>query len=117
MERLSLVFSVHQFSDKHCKFAHLTHLIEPMPLLKKIHPLLAIALILSIGILTSYQFADDTILREILSKFSKYNERLQQNKIYLHVNKSHYATGETIWFKAYQVNGTTHEPYSMSKVI
>ncbi|MDA0196995.1 MAG: hypothetical protein O2887_08275 [Bacteroidetes bacterium] len=54
---------------------------------------------------------------EALSAFEENNTYQYQEKIYLHTDKSTYITGETLWFKAYLVNATTHTPSSLSKVL
>jgi len=38
-------------------------------------------------------------------------------KAYVHTDKDFYATGETIWFKAYLVDGTTHRKSDRSRVV
>jgi len=38
-------------------------------------------------------------------------------KVYVHTDKDSYARGETIWFKAYLLDGITHNTTAMSRVI
>lgn len=37
-------------------------------------------------------------------------------KIYLHTDRSFYLTGETLWWKAYLVNASNHQPSDLSKI-
>jgi hypothetical protein len=37
-------------------------------------------------------------------------------QLFLHLDRPAYAAGETLWFKAYAVDGTFHRPLAMSKV-
>ena len=38
-------------------------------------------------------------------------------KVYLHLDKDNYRSGEDIWFKAYLVDANTHNPETLSKVV
>jgi hypothetical protein len=38
-------------------------------------------------------------------------------KVYLHLDKTIYRTGEDLWFKAYLVDANTHKPETLSKVV
>ena len=58
-----------------------------------------------------------TSLDSILSKFSKYHSTFPQEKTYLHLSKAHYRLGETIFFKAYLVNASTHLSETKSAVV
>ena len=40
-----------------------------------------------------------------------------QEKIYVHTDKSHYLSGETIWFRAYLADAITHAPASVSRYV
>ncbi len=48
---------------------------------------------------------------------SEYRRRLLPEKIFVHTDKSVYAAGETIWYATYLVDGQTHRPDSLSKLI
>lgn len=43
-------------------------------------------------------------------KLSEYTGITAPQKLFLHTDKTNYMAGETIWFKAYLVNGVTHQP-------
>lgn len=51
------------------------------------------------------------IISENLKEFSKH---AQPQKVYLHLDKTDYYAGETIWFKAYLFDGLTHLPDTTS---
>jgi hypothetical protein len=38
-------------------------------------------------------------------------------KVYLHLDRPVYGTGETIWFNAYLVDALRHRPDSLSKIL
>ena len=54
---------------------------------------------------------------EISQKFTESVTQVLQEKIYLHTDKSAYIVGETLWFKAYNVDAATHRLSEMSKVL
>ena len=45
-----------------------------------------------------------------LENLQKLEHFYSQQKVYLHIDKEQYLAGENIWFKAYVVNVSTHEP-------
>jgi len=53
----------------------------------------------------------------ISGKFIRFHDLFPQEKAYLHLSKPHYRLGETIWFKAYLVNGSTHLTDTKSDVL
>jgi len=53
---------------------------------------------------------------EIQKKFQLYSQRAVQEKLYLHLDRSFYLVGETMWFKAYDVNGASHKFMDLSKI-
>lgn len=52
----------------------------------------------------------------LVNRFKKYRENTLQEKIYAHIDRTFYLTGETLWFKVYNVDGTLHQPVDVSKV-
>ena len=38
-------------------------------------------------------------------------------KVYLHLDKDNYRSGEELWFKAYLVDANTHKPETLSKIV
>lgn len=52
----------------------------------------------------------------LVNRFKQYRENTLQEKIYVHIDRTFYLTGETLWFKVYNVDGTLHKPLDVSKV-
>ena len=46
----------------------------------------------------------------------RYGQRALAEQLFLHLDRPAYVAGETLWFKAYAVDGTYHRPLPMSKV-
>lgn len=53
----------------------------------------------------------------IIRRFSKIWFYTPQEKVYLQTDKPYYVAGESIWFKGFLVNATTHQPNTLSKFI
>ena len=53
----------------------------------------------------------------LLKKFTSYRKNAYQEKLYAHIDRAHYLTGETLWFKIYCVDGSFHRPSDLSKVV
>lgn len=62
-------------------------------------------------------FAWESPLDKILFSYKKYLEERPQEKIYVHLDRPYYSSGETIWLKAYLVAGPLHEPSPLSHII
>ena len=58
----------------------------------------------------------DNNLSEIEKKFQLFSQKAIQEKLYLHLDRSFYVVGETIWFKAYDVNGASNQLMDLSKI-
>ena len=73
-----------------------------------------LAFILRVGIAHAQEevFSLDTLVK----KFRQYREHSLQEKIYGHLDRTFYLTGETLWFKIYAVDGSLHRPLDVSKV-
>lgn len=50
-------------------------------------------------------------------KLNLYQRLRPTEKTYLHTDKNMYSPGETIWFKAYLADGSTHQPGTQSTVL
>jgi len=59
----------------------------------------------------------DTPIDRLIAGFTKYLDEFPQEKIYLHLDRPYYASGETIWLKAYLTAGAFHLPSSLSRTI
>lgn len=45
----------------------------------------------------------------LLSALERWKDSILQEKAYLHMDKPYYAPGDTLWFKGYLVNGSSHQ--------
>lgn len=50
------------------------------------------------------------------SQLARYGQQVLTEKLYLHLDRPAYLATETMWFKAYATEGTSHKPLPMSKV-
>ncbi len=55
-------------------------------------------------------------LTDLKTNIENYKKQVLKEKLYLHVNKDFYLTGEILWFKVYNVEGASHVPLDLSKV-
>ncbi len=62
-------------------------------------------------------FAQQDSLNSLLGKFDRYRNETLQEKLFVHTDRSFYLTGETMWFKVYDVDGSFHMPLDVSKVV
>ena len=56
----------------------------------------------------------DRRIEKIENALKKFDRYYPQQKVYLHLDKTLYHANETIWFKAYLLNGMNHYPDSIS---
>ncbi len=56
-------------------------------------------------------------LDSLTKHFNNHRSQSVVEKIYLHTDRSFYLTGETMWFKVYQVDASQHKPLDLSKVV
>lgn len=68
----------------------------------------AISLIFFVLTFLSFTMKTASLTEEHVINFFKTLETAQQEKLYLHLDKPYYAAGDSIWFKGYLVNATTH---------
>lgn len=76
-----------------------------------------LGLLLTLGAAThaAAQTTPDS-LGGLASRFSHYQKAALPEKLFLHLDRPLYTTGETMWFKAYAVDGTHAQPLKLSKV-
>ena len=79
--------------------------------LKKLLLLFCFAISLTFTLPAQQQF-----VHQLSSDFNRYQANNYHEKIFAHVDKSFYLTGETIWFKLYAIDGILNQPASLSKV-
>jgi hypothetical protein len=78
----------------------------------------ASSLALALGLLAtspSHAQAPDS-LATLGRKLGQYQRQALVEQLYLHLDRPAYVAGETMWLKAYAVEGTAHRPLAMSKV-
>jgi len=82
---------------------------------RKFYAFLAIPLLIT----TAFTFTqeDETLTERILAKLEKYRTNTPQEKVYLHFDKPYYMAGETMWFKGYLFDGSSHKIDSVSRVM
>ncbi|NNU33167.1 hypothetical protein HK413_01440 [Mucilaginibacter sp. S1162] len=52
-----------------------------------------------------------------LNNLQQYGAALQQEKVYLHLDKPHYLTGDDIWLKGYVTVGAQNQLSALSKIL
>jgi hypothetical protein len=75
-----------------------------------------VVLIFLIAVLPAANSEAQTV-NKVQNNFIAYQDNNLQEKIYVHVNKSFYVTGEILWFKVYCVDAATNKPLDISKVV
>jgi hypothetical protein len=72
-------------------------------------------LVVYLLICSSASYAQQAELDTIQNRFKDYREKHLQEKIYVHVDRPQYITGETMWFKIYYTDGTRNKPLQLSR--
>lgn len=69
--------------------------------------------------LTSFSFLNwnNDLITKVREQLDKFTRLYPQEKVYLHTDKPHYTSGETIWFKAYLVEGQFNRPEAPSNIV
>jgi hypothetical protein len=75
---------------------------------------LIIATCLTLSLLPAYSQQDST--KSLIKRVDNYYNTTLQEKIFLHTDRSQYLTGETLWFKVYNVDAVLNRPIAVSKV-
>ncbi len=52
----------------------------------------------------------------LAAQFRRYSQHSLVEEVFVHLDRPAYAAGETMWLKAYAVDGTFHRPLALSKV-
>ncbi|MEO5978535.1 MAG: hypothetical protein ABIS36_02950 [Chryseolinea sp.] len=76
----------------------------------------SVVLVLLFGLVPFLVHAQKASLDSLVKKFDTYRTVASSEKIYAHLDKTVCLVGETVWFKLYLVNGSTHLPEGLSKV-
>ncbi|MFD1467690.1 hypothetical protein ACFQ48_05610 [Hymenobacter caeli] len=61
-------------------------------------------------------FGQADSLRSPAQRLARYARRTPTEKLFLHLDRPCYVSGETLWFKIYAVEGTDHRPLPASQV-
>jgi hypothetical protein len=78
---------------------------------------LLITLIVFTSSIVAWKHADDPRVTKIINQLSYFRTKYKQQKVYLHTDKDIYLAGETIWMKAYLMDGSTFQPDTLSEDI
>jgi hypothetical protein len=73
-------------------------------------------LILQIGMVTAV-FAQQGLLQTLSAQSNNYRSGILQEKVFVHLDKPFYMAGEILWCKVYCVEGSSHRPLSVSKLV
>ncbi len=60
--------------------------------------------------------AQNVALDSLSKKFDRYRKQSLQEKLYAHLDRTLYLTGDVMWFNVYYVDGSFHRPLDLSKV-
>ena len=76
-----------------------------------------LVLLVLVGLLGAGRVCGQTdSLATIGRRFERYSQRTPTEKLFLHLDRPSYVSGETIWLKIYAVEGTTQQPLAASTV-
>ena len=75
----------------------------------------AIIFLCCAGLLNIYSQSDS--LSQISERILDYYRKVPMEKIHIHTDRACYASGDTIWFRAYLVDAATNKPCNRSKFI
>lgn len=70
-----------------------------------------------LALTTTAFLTDDDPATRLVAQLNQFLSQSPQEKTYLHFDKPYYTAGETMWFKAYVVDGISHEADSLSRVL
>lgn len=73
--------------------------------------------LLAIGFFLSFYPPLDPILKKLLRQLTEFRQSTPIEKVYLHTDKTVYTLNETLWFKAYLVEGIEHQKDTISKIV
>jgi hypothetical protein len=61
-------------------------------------------------------YSQDKIVTGLAEQFEQYQVNNLQEKLFVHIDKTFYLSGEILWFKVYAVDGMFNTPSELSKV-
>jgi hypothetical protein len=74
------------------------------------------ASVLILSCFVSFTYGQRDSVQTLTKRIDQYYKNTLEEKIYIHTDRSFYLTGETIWFKIYNVDASLHKPLAVSKV-
>lgn len=75
-----------------------------------------ICFVFLLQVLSSQLLSAQNVLSNYLEKFNTYAASHLTEKLFVHLDRSFYVAGETMWMKIYLVDGYMHQPLTSSKV-
>lgn len=78
---------------------------------------LSVILFCSVLFLANVACAQFSMVDTLTKKFNRYRSQVLQEKIYAHIDRTSYLTGETLWFSLFYVDASFHQPLDVSKVV
>jgi hypothetical protein len=60
--------------------------------------------------------AQETGKDSIQTAFSRYQSKAPQEKLFVHIDRTFYLAGETIWFRLYDIDGRSNRPAALSGI-
>ncbi len=85
--------------------------------MKLLRVILASIAIVAAGAFDAHAQGGDGFSSEVANRFLMQLNAWPQEKIYIHTDRDHYLSGDTIWFRTHVVNGRTHIPASVSRFV
>lgn len=76
-----------------------------------------LGVVVVLGLVAFRPPAEDGPFQRIVKSLVGFYGTSLPEKVYLHFDRPFYASGETIWFKAYAVEADSHRPDTLSKVL
>lgn len=67
--------------------------------------------------LVSFRSTPSEFIPQVVQQLTRFYIDSRPEKSYLHLDKDVYSAGETIWYKAYTVDGQAHQPDSLSQTL
>jgi len=80
---------------------------------KQYNRLILLLILLPAGLSTRAQENGKDSLR---AAFSRYQSQAPQEKLFVHIDRTLYLAGETIWFKVYDIDGSSNKPLALSGI-
>ena len=64
-----------------------------------------------------YTYGQSGVENAIVKKLNTYQRNTLQEKVFVHLDRTFYVGGETMWMKVYVMDGYEHRPMTLSKVV